>query len=61
MIETEVLKTIKAPVNPGTGEPFKLAIDADCPGCGWPERNFDTTTNLFGCSKCKYTSANRNK
>lgn len=61
MIETEVLKTIEAPVNPSTGEVFKLAIDADCPNCGWPERNFDTTTKLFGCRKCDYTSNERNQ
>lgn len=33
-------------------------IDADCPGCGWPERNFDG--RVFGCRKCDYTSRERN-
>ncbi|MDY7528477.1 MULTISPECIES: hypothetical protein [unclassified Cryobacterium] len=38
----------------------RLAIDADCPSCGWPERNFDTTSRLFGCNKCTHTSDERN-
>ncbi|OHU47161.1 hypothetical protein BKG82_26245 [Mycobacteroides chelonae] len=61
LIDTEVLKSLEAPINPETGERYKLAIDADCPGCGWPERNFDTQSKLFGCRKCEYTSADRTK
>lgn len=37
---------------------LKLAIDADCPSCGWVERNFDG--KVFGCRKCDYTSEYRN-
>lgn len=53
--------TTSAPfgVHPETGQPYKLCIDADCPNCGWPERNFDG--ELFGCRKCDYTSRKRNK
>lgn len=42
------------------GDGIRIAIDADCPGCGWPERWFDTLTRHFGCVKCSYTSDERN-
>lgn len=38
---------------------LKLAIDADCPGCGWAERNYDPATGLFGCSRCEFESYGR--
>jgi predicted small metal-binding protein len=42
----------------------KIAIDADCPACGYPERAFDPETGLFSCSslnpeKCDYESRER--
>jgi hypothetical protein len=36
---------------------LRLAIDEDCPGCGWPERWFNGT--VFGCNKCEYTGETR--
>lgn len=42
------------------GDGLLLAIDADCPHCGWPERTYDTRTRRFGCIKCTYTSDERN-
>jgi len=36
-----------------------LAIDGDCPACGWPERTFTVATGLFGCTRCPYTSPER--
>lgn len=47
-------------INPATGNPVVICIDADCPSCGWAERNFDTGSGLFGCSQCGYTSTDRN-
>ena len=44
--------------------PFRFAIDADCPACGWFERwaqHLVDGTVLFGCSKCSYTSAERDR
>lgn len=41
------------------GDGLRVAVDADCPHCGWPERWFDTTTRRFGCIKCPYTSDER--
>lgn len=31
---------------------WRLAIDEDCPGCGWGERWFDG--EKFGCNKCDH-------
>jgi hypothetical protein len=47
------------------GLPVRIAIDADCPACGKPERSFDPATGLFGCSSmgagpCGYESTERN-
>jgi hypothetical protein len=36
---------------------MRLAIDANCPQCLWPERWFDG--EQFGCNKCEYRSAER--
>lgn len=36
-----------------------ICIDADCPACGWPERWFSPDRSLFGCSKCSFTSTQR--
>lgn len=47
------------PLDPRTGRPPILCIDADCPSCGWPERNFNTMTAEFGCLKCDYVSKER--
>lgn len=47
------------------GAPWlRFAIDADCPGCGYPERSYDPSTGLFGCSslnpsQCGFTSTER--
>lgn len=41
------------------GEGPRIAVDADCPACGWPERVFDTITRRFGCIRCAYTSDER--
>jgi hypothetical protein len=62
MIEKTTLDQLCAnpSINPATGQPVVLCIDADCPSCGHPERNFDTATGLFGCSQCEYTSTERN-
>lgn len=59
-IDREVYRlTSELGVDPRTGHPVVLAIDADCPSCGYPERWFDTATELFGCPKCTYTSRER--
>jgi len=50
---------LSLPINPDTGERYKLCIDAHCPNCGHPERNFDG--DVFGCRKCDYTSRERNR
>jgi hypothetical protein len=42
------------------GNGLRMAIDANCPHCGWPERFYDTTTRHFGCIKCTYVSDERN-
>lgn len=39
---------------------LKICIDADCPSCGWCERWYSPDRGLFGCSKCSYTSKERN-
>jgi hypothetical protein len=39
---------------------FLIAIDADCPSCHYPERTFNPATGVFGCTKCTYTSTERN-
>jgi len=57
-IPTEALRSVES-TDPRTGAPIRLAIDADCPHCGWPERFFDTGTKTFGCRKCDYTSEER--
>ncbi|MFD5245666.1 hypothetical protein ACFWIW_14030 [Amycolatopsis sp. NPDC058340] len=36
-----------------------LAIDADCPACGGPERTFTAATGLYGCTRCAHTSPER--
>lgn len=36
---------------------FRLAIDEDCPSCGWGERWFDG--KVFGCNKCEHTGEYR--
>lgn len=40
-------------------EELHICIDADCPACGWPERWFSPDRSLFGCSKCSFTSTQR--
>jgi hypothetical protein len=42
------------------GDGLRIAIDADCPHCGWPERWFNTGSRRFGCIKCDYESDERN-
>lgn len=41
-------------------QPLVIAVDADCPRCGWPERTYDTASRRFGCTRCEYTSDERN-
>lgn len=53
MIDTEVLRTLTMPVNPASGQRYRLAIDADCPGCGWCERNFDTRNETIRLSQMR--------
>lgn len=45
---------------------IRVCIDADCPGCGWPERWADAAPDLseiktFGCNKCEYRSQERDR
>lgn len=42
---------------------YYIAIDADCPGCGWGERRarFDEHGPLFSCRKCAYVSRERER
>lgn len=47
--------------NPVTGEELRICIDANCPACGWAERWFSPDRGLFGCSKCSFTSMQRNE
>ena len=42
------------------GDGIRVAVDADCPACGWPERFFDTMSRRFGCIQCGHTSDERN-
>lgn len=42
------------------GDGVRIAVDADCPACGWPERVYDTLTRRFGCIRCPHTSDERN-
>jgi len=37
----------------------RIAVDAVCPHCGWPERSYSTLTRRFGCVVCEYTSDER--
>lgn len=42
-----------------------IAVDADCPGCGYPERRYNLDTGIFSCSglnpeRCRYESRERN-
>ena len=44
--------------------PIRLAIDADCPECGYPERFFEPERGVYGCSSlnpkpCGYESTER--
>ena len=36
-----------------------LAIDADCPACGGPDRTFTAATGVYGCTRCAHTSFER--
>jgi hypothetical protein len=42
------------------GHPLLIAIDADCPECGHPERTLNPATGDFGCTRCTYVSRERN-
>lgn len=37
----------------------RLAVDADCPSCGHPERRFNPNTAVYSCRQCPYTSRYR--
>lgn len=52
---SEIGRQIRA-MHEATG--MRLAIDEDCPGCGWVERWFDGT--VFGCNKCEHRGEWRN-
>jgi hypothetical protein len=46
------------------GRPVRIAIDADCPKCGYPERFYEPARGMFGCSSlnpspCGYESTER--
>lgn len=61
VIEAPEPLTIKPHGDPTLGgSGLRIAVDADCPHCGWPERWLDTQTRKFGCIKCTYTSDERN-
>lgn len=54
------------PVPTVAARPVLIAIDADCPGCGKPERSFDPARGVFGCSSlgggpCGYESTERDR
>lgn len=44
----------------GTDE-MCVALDADCPNCGWPERitPLSDPGSVFGCRRCDYESSSR--
>ena len=42
------------------GDGIRIAVDAVCPACGWPERVYDTLSRRFGCVQCPHTSDERN-
>ena len=49
----------------GPPRPLRIAIDADCPCCGYPERFYEPGREVFGCSSlnrnpCGYESTDRN-
>lgn len=53
-----------AELEPRVEQPVRIAIDADCPGCGKPERSFDPARGVFACSSlgggpCGYESTER--
>jgi ribosomal protein S27AE len=56
------VKPLTAPV---PADELCIAIDADCPNCGWPERvaplaDYDTgRPQRFACRKCTYVSLER--
>lgn len=52
--DTEMAKQVRA-LHAATGR--RIVIDADCPACHWPERNFNG--DVFGCPKCPHTSERR--
>lgn len=54
--DTEMAKQIKA-MHEATGH--FIAIDADCPGCGYGERRFNGTE--FSCHRCDYVSEERDR
>lgn len=45
--------------------PLRIAIDADCPRCGWGERFFEPGRGVFGCTRrtdpCGYESKERER
>lgn len=48
----------------GDQPPLRVAIDADCPSCGYPERFYEPARQVFGCSSlnpqpCGYESTER--
>lgn len=57
--QTQVAMAQEPTLDPRTGQPVRICIDANCPSCRWPERWFDTGTSHFGCNQCDYTSYDR--
>lgn len=48
------------------GRPVRIAIDADCPSCGYPERFYEPARAMFGCSSlnpnpCGHESKERSR
>lgn len=57
---------IDLPTTLPDGSPLRIAIDADCPRCGYPERFFEPGRGVFGCSSlnpnpCGYESTERKR
>lgn len=41
-------------------EQLLIPVDANCPGCGWPERTYDVVSQTFGCAlSCGHESSDR--
>lgn len=50
---------LELPAPPRGMSELRIAIDADCPSCGFPERWLSPERSVFGCSKCGAESSER--